>query len=81
MFYREVITGTRQLYDEHNTLVFSKSIDKEGNKQFLKGDKKKGCFFPIGMENINKHILIVICFVTGFFYINVYCIQCLFLLM
>lgn len=36
------------IYDKHKTLVNLQFIDADGNKRFLTGGKKKGCFSVIG---------------------------------
>jgi putative DNA primase/helicase len=63
--------GVRQLkdaliipiYDESNRLVNAQFISSIGEKRFLFGGRKRGCFFVIG--DLSKHILICEGFATG----------------
>lgn len=51
------------LYDIHKTLCSIQFIDEKGNKRFLSGGKKKGCYFPIG--KLNRQIIICEGYATG----------------
>jgi putative DNA primase/helicase len=51
------------IYDKHKTLVNLQFIDTDGNKRFLSGGKKKGCFSIIGKPT--ETILICEGFATG----------------
>lgn len=53
------------LYDIHGKLWSLQIIDPEGEKRFLAGGQKKGCFYPIG--SLEKANVLYICegFATG----------------
>lgn len=52
-------------YDVNGKLWTLQFIDSEGNKRFLSGGKKKGCFFPIGSLDRAEKAFICEGFATG----------------
>ena len=52
------------IFSHESQLVNLQFIDAEGNKRFLSGGKKKGCFFNFGTEKTHR-ILIAEGFATG----------------
>ena len=53
------------VYDEGGKTVSLQFIDAEGNKRFLAGGRKKGCFFPIGGKDTEKTLLVCEGLATG----------------
>ncbi len=53
------------LRDENNGIVSLQFIDAGGNKRFLSGGRKKGCFFPIGGKDVEKPLVICEGLATG----------------
>lgn len=45
------------LYDENGVIVSLQFIDADGNKRFLTGGRKRGCFFLIGGKDAEKPLL------------------------
>ncbi|WP_446810135.1 toprim domain-containing protein [Methylomonas sp. 2BW1-5-20] len=52
-------------YDDTRVLVNLQFIDAEGNKRFLAGGRKKGCFSPIGQPMDGERLLICEGWATG----------------
>ncbi len=46
------------LHDEVGKIFSLQFIDAEGNKRFLTGGRKRGCFFSIGGKNTDKPLLV-----------------------
>jgi putative DNA primase/helicase len=65
----EIRTGRGSLivpfYDDARVLVNLQFIDAEGNKRFLAGGRKKGCFSPIGEPTDAARLLICEGWATG----------------